>query len=145
MNETLKSYEGRCLCGAVRIKAASQRPKMRACHCDMCRQQNSGAFMSLQFDQDSIMVNGPVTVYGSSEWAERAFCPACGSTLWYSTKHDGNRYLAAGLFPNAADAELFQEFFTDMCPTGYALAGGHSKLSTAETLALFAPNEGDVS
>jgi hypothetical protein len=35
------------------------------------------------------------------------------------------------------------EFFADKCPQGYALAGDHKKLSSQETIALFAPQEGD--
>ena len=103
----------------------------------MCRQHTSGAFISLQFEQESIRVEGGYTVYDSSDWATRGFCPICGSTLWYSTKHDGARYLGAGLFPNAAGATLAMEFYEDQCPHGYALAGDHPKLSTADTLALF--------
>jgi len=117
---------------------------MRACHCDMCRRQNSGPFLSLQFDQDGIGVTGPAKEFGSSDWAMRGVCPNCGATLWYSTRHDGARYLAAGLFENAAGATLAMEFFADMCPHGYALSGDHPKLSTKETLALFAPEEGET-
>ena len=129
------------MCGAVTISASTPyaAPKMRACHCDMCRQHTSGACLSLQFEQESIRVEGEVAVYDSSDWATRGFCPTCGSTLWYSTRHDGARYLAAGLFPNAAGAEISIEFYADKCPHGYALAGNHPKLSTDETLALFAP------
>lgn len=133
--------EGRCQCGAVTVRAVMPKPIARACHCDMCRRQTSSMFMSLGTDPDSIEVTGPVTIYDSSDFAERAFCPTCGSTLWYATKHDGVRQLSAGLFPNAGGAPLKLEFFADMCPQGYALAGTHRKMTTEETLKLFAPAE----
>ena len=142
----MAEFQGSCLCGAVTITARAPvaAPIMRACHCDMCRKHNSGPFISLDFPQDGIRVEGNFAEYDSSDWATRGFCPTCGSTLWYSTKHDGARYLAAGLFENAAGAVLSMEFYEDQCPHGYALAGDHSKLSTQETIALFAPEEGET-
>lgn len=138
MKEQIK---GQCLCGAVQITAEVDNPRLRACHCDMCRQHNSGAFISLETVPGSIKVEGPVKVFNSSEWAERAFCETCGSTLWYGTKHDNAKNLAAGLFPNAGGGVLKVEFFADKCPQGYALAGDHRKMTTEETIALFAPAE----
>jgi hypothetical protein len=57
---------------------------------------------------------------------------------------DGVRNLSAGLFENAGDAPLKLEFFADAAPGGYALAGDHRKMTTKETMALFAPSEGDT-
>lgn len=94
-------------------------------------------FMSLATEQDGITVTGPAKSYRSSDWAERGFCEVCGSTLWYGTVDDGARHLAAGLFDNAAGAPLKLEFFADECPQGYAFAGDHRRLNTAETIALF--------
>jgi hypothetical protein len=98
-------------------------------------------FVSLETVPESIAVDGPVKVFDSSDWANRAFCETCGSTLWYGTKHDGAKNLAAGLFPNAGGGVLKVEFFADKCPQGYALAGDHRKMTTEETIALFAPAE----
>ncbi len=71
-------------------------------------------------------------------------CDVCDSTLWCGTRQDGARNLAAGLFDNAAGASRDLEFFVDMCPQGYALAGDHRKMTTQETIALFAPEDGEV-
>ena len=139
----MTELKGHCLCGAVTITSQMDKPMLRACHCDMCRQQNSGAFMSISNDPQNVTVEGDVTVYRSSEWAERAFCPKCGSTLWYGTVHDGARHLAAGLFPNAGGAPLKLEFFADMCPSGYAFAGDHKRLSTEQTIAMFTSSDED--
>lgn len=135
--------QGQCLCGAVTVTAQTT-GRVRACHCDMCRRHTSGAFFSIETAPDSVTVDGPAKTYRSSDWAERGFCSECGSTLWYATTHDNVRNLAAGLFENAADGTLKIEFFTDKCPQGYVLAGDHQKLSTAETIALFAPDAGET-
>lgn len=140
MSET-KHIQGQCLCGAVTVNASVSEPALRACHCDMCRRHTSSMFMSLRTDPGSIKVNGPAKTFRSSDWAERGFCEICGSTLWYGTVHDGALNLSAGLFDNAAGAEMKIEFFADAAPKGYALAGDHKKLTTQETIALFAPDE----
>lgn len=101
-------------------------------------------FISVAIDAGSLKVSGPAQSYRSSEWAERGFCSTCGSTLWYGTVHDGARHPAAGLFKDLQGAPMKIEFFADMCPSGYALAGDHRKLTTEETMALFAPSEGDT-
>ena len=136
-----RSIEGRCLCGAVTARATVSAARVRACHCDMCRQHTSGAFVSLE--TDTLAFDGPVTTYQSSDWAERGFCAICGSTLFYGTTEDGARHVAAGLFENAGGGTLKIEFFADQCPQGYRLEGDHRRLSTAETEAMFAPTEGD--
>lgn len=131
--------EGRCLCGRVTVKATASAPVLRACHCDMCRRHTSGAFVSIATDAGTAEIEGPASVYRSSDWAERGFCGTCGSTLWYQADEGDGPNLSAGLFSNAGDAVLSVEYFTDKCPQGYALAGDHKKLTTRETLALFAP------
>lgn len=136
--------EGTCLCGNVSVRARISKPAMRACHCEMCRKLTSSMFMSLQTDQDSIEITGDVTLFRSSDWAQRGFCGTCGSTIFYSTVHDGVRQLAAGLFPNAADAPMKIEFFTDNCPGAYALAGDQKKLTAAQTIALFTGSGDDT-
>lgn len=136
------AINGRCLCGEVTASAIMSKPMMRACHCDMCRQHTSGAFMSLGIDAGSLAFEGPVKTFRSSEWAERGFCGTCGSTLFYGTVDDGERHPSAGLFAGAAGAPLKLEFFADAA-AGYAFEGQHRKMTTKETLALFAPDSGD--
>jgi hypothetical protein len=134
-----EEIEGQCLCGAVRITAKVDNPRIRACHCDMCRQHNSGAFVSLETVPGSVTVTGPATTFKSSEWGGRGFCTTCGSTLWYRLDEDSGPNLSAGLFINGGGGKMVGEYFVDKCPQGYAFAGDHEKLTTRETIALFAP------
>lgn len=136
-----EEIKGQCLCGAVQVTATVDNPRVRACHCDMCRQHTSGPFFSLETVPDSVTVTGPAQQFKSSDWGGRGFCATCGSTLWYGFDADNSRNLSAGLFPNAGGGTLKVEFFSDKCPQGYALAGAHRKMTTQETIALFAPNE----
>ncbi len=135
--DTPRHIEGQCLCGAVTVQAKLDKPIMRACHCDMCRRHTSSMFMSVANDPGSVVVEGPAKSFQSSDWAERGFCEVCGSTLWYGTSADGAKHLAAGLFDNAAGADIKIEFFADMCPDGYGLSGEHRKMSGEETIKMF--------
>ena len=136
---TDQEISGQCLCGAVTVTARVDNPRVRACHCDMCRQHTSGAFFSLETLPGSITVKGPAKTFKSSDWGGRGFCSTCGSTLWYELNDDDALNLSAGLFPNAGGGTLQVEYFTDKCPQGYALAGAHKKMTTQETLEMFAP------
>ena len=145
---TSQLYDGRCLCGAVTVRAAPRpRDRLVACHCEMCRKWTGGVFTSFQADE-GWTVSGPVRIFESSDVAERAFCSECGSSLWYRMHaRDGEEReppsFAGGLFPNAADARLQVEFFSDNCPEGYSLAGDHRRMTEAECMAAFAPAEED--
>ncbi len=143
MSEQIE-LNGQCLCGAVQVTASVNNPRLRACHCDMCRRHTSGAFFSIETIAGSQTIAGPTKSFKSSDWAERGFCETCGSTLWYGTRGDGVRNLSAGLFNDAGGGQLKIEFFADKCPSGYAISGEHRKLSTKETAALFAPQDGEA-
>lgn len=76
-------FQGGCLCGAVRYRATAAPVRGVICHCTMCR-KHSGA-PALAFVHFPIgaftWVKGEPTRYRSSSYAERGFCPVCGSTL----------------------------------------------------------------
>lgn len=138
----MAKIKGNCLCGAVTVTAEVDTPVLRACHCEMCRQHTSGAFVSIKTTPGSVVADGPAKSYRSSDWAERGFCETCGSTLWYGTVADQVRHPSAGLFENAAGAPLVIEFFEDNSPDGYAFAGDHRKLTSSETIKLFTGEDG---
>lgn len=126
---------GRCLCGAVRVNAKGLAPEMSACHCDYCRRWSGSIQMGIEAPEDRVEITGPVKRYRSSDFAERAWCDTCGSALWLrniSGPDTGYFELVPGLFENAADAQLIREVYADKCPSGYALAGDHTRVSKAE-------------
>ncbi|MEM9575796.1 MAG: GFA family protein [Pseudomonadota bacterium] len=132
-----RNIAGRCLCGAVTVEAVLSDDRLTSCHCDMCRRHTSSVFVGVAPEQSSLKVEGPAKSFRSSDWAERGFCAECGSTLWYGTQHDGARYLAAGLFDNAAGGTVTVEYFADRCPHGYRLETVEKRLSAEETIAFF--------
>lgn len=134
---------GRCLCGAVRISADGVSPHASACHCGMCRRWCGGGPL-FAVASASIAIEGEdsVGVYTSSDWAERAFCKQCGTSLFYRFRGSPRVFLSAGVLDDLSGVELSREIFVDRKPGLYALAGEHPRLTEAETLALFQKKDG---
>ncbi|HSF93837.1 MAG TPA: GFA family protein [Thermohalobaculum sp.] len=131
---------GRCLCGAVTLRATGIVPEASACHCVMCRRWGGAPFWGMM--ADSVEASGPVRTYRSSPFAERAFCGTCGSHLWI--RDDGKSYdLTPGLFDAAKDFPLTREVYADRAFACVPLAGGHPRVTAAEYEAenMFVPGE----
>jgi hypothetical protein len=89
MGETLsvRSREGGCLCGAIRYRVEGEPLDAGYCHCRMC-QRSAGApvlaWATFKVEQVEVLEGVPLR-YRSSPEAQRAFCGACGTQLWFVT------------------------------------------------------------
>lgn len=125
--------EGRCLCGAVRLRVARTGDDLGACHCRMCQRWSGGLFLCLNAPADAVEVEGEVARHASSEFAERAFCPRCGSHLWMrDTDPDADYDLMPGLFDAMLDRPLTFEIYTDQAMACARLEGEHRRATAAE-------------
>lgn len=137
-----KQRTGKCLCGSVEIKVTAAHNDVGMCHCEMCRRWTSGPMMVLHVGKDlSITGAENITAYGSSDWAERAFCNKCGTNLYYKLVGNGDHMLSAGLFDDVADMVLTNQIFIDEKPDYYDLANDTPKLTGAEVFAQYAPKD----
>lgn len=74
----METYDGGCLCGAVRFVATGQPYRVGLCHCLDCRKHTGSLFHALaMFPQDAVTVEGP-----TREFRGRHFCPECGSSVF---------------------------------------------------------------
>ncbi|MBM9593793.1 GFA family protein [Rhodobacteraceae bacterium MCCB 386] len=102
-----------------------------ACHCSMCRRWSGAAMWGFATPADAVSVSGGIARYRSSAFAERAWCPECGTHLWI--RDDGADYeLTPGLFDDAADMPLDREVYADRAFACVRLAGDHPKVSRAD-------------
>jgi hypothetical protein len=89
-----------------------------------------------------------VARYRSSAFAERAFCPRCGSHLWFNDVEEGgqpSKYeLMPGLFNEANGWPLRSEIYVDRAMASVRLAGEHRRKSRAEYEAEHPFIEGDL-
>ncbi len=77
---------GRCLCGAVRYRFDAQALLWQGhCHCESCRRSCSAPMTSFFGVRATAWRwhGTPPASYQSSAWAERFFCPRCGSQMAY--------------------------------------------------------------
>lgn len=136
---------GSCLCGAVNFTLNDAPSETGACHCSMCRKWSGGIFLGVVAPPGTFALNGEenLSVYPSSDWAERAFCKTCGSNLFYRVTapgpHQGTCHFGLGTLDDAGGITLTSEIFIDEKPAGYSFAGDTAKMTGAEVFAMFAP------
>jgi hypothetical protein len=140
---------GHCLCGAVTITVAGEHdPRVGACHCRMCQRWSGGLFLCFNSKAGAVTVTGDVARYRSSTFAERAFCPRCGSHLWFNDVENGaepeSYELMPGLFDAARGWPLRSEIYVDRAMASVHLAGDHRRKSRAEYEAENPFVEGDM-
>lgn len=137
--------DGRCLCGRVQILVDGPHvAAVGACHCAMCRRWSGVVQGGFAVDPAGVTVTGAVATYASSKFAERAFCPNCGSHLWFrDTDGDADYEFAPGVFAAAADFPLISEIYIDRAPAYARLAGDHATATRAEYEARSLFVEGD--
>ncbi|RMH46166.1 MAG: GFA family protein [Alphaproteobacteria bacterium] len=111
----------------------------------MCQRWSGGLFLCFQAQAEAVSVEGKVTRYPSSHFAERAFCPRCGSHLWMrdTTTPDSPYELMPGLFDEARDWPLRSEIYTDRAFASVRLEGDHPRATASEYEAKNPHLEGD--
>lgn len=142
----MTAITGHCLCGAVTVTAGEHGDFTGACHCRMCQRWSGGLFVCFSAPSAAVTITGDVTRYQSAPFAERAFCPVCGSHLWMRDTNtaDTPYELMPGLFDAAREIPLKSEIYTDRALPGLALAGDHRRATRAEYEAKNAHLEGDM-
>jgi hypothetical protein len=80
-----------------------------------------------------------ISVFNSSDWAERGFCKQCGSHLFYRLKENRQHIMPAGLFEDS-DALVFDhQVFVDEKPSFYEFSNETQDMTGAEVFAKYAP------
>lgn len=77
------SYQGGCLCGQVRWRAAAEPINVRICHCTLCQKATSGPFFArAMFHAEDFASTGEFTAWRTSERLERRSCSRCGVPMF---------------------------------------------------------------
>lgn len=81
-----KIVRGSCLCGGVRFEVRPPFLRANHCHCSRCR-KHSGTAVCTQArvprGQFTLLSGEPlIRVFGEGQGAVKAFCSACGSSLF---------------------------------------------------------------
>ncbi|MEX0310927.1 MAG: GFA family protein [Tateyamaria sp.] len=135
---------GSCMCGAVKFSINTPVAETGACHCSMCRKWSGGVYLGVQVPPGGLDIDGDenLTIYASSDWAERAFCKTCGSSIFYRVTipgpHQGEMHVGFGTLDDVDAMELSGELYIDLKPDAYAFAGeGRHQMTEEDVNALF--------
>ncbi|MBB1089601.1 GFA family protein [Lysobacter sp. SG-8] len=129
---------GTCLCGAIEVTVPDC-DEIALCHCAMCRRWSGGPMFAVHGGANVAFSGAEPVRYRSSDWAERGFCGACGTHLFYCLLQNGEYALPAGLFQDRGFT-LTTEIFIDEKPGFYAFANDTRKMTGEEAFAEFSPD-----
>ena len=78
-----------------------------------------------------------VSVFDSSDWAERGFCRKCGTHLFYRLKESGQHMIPVGVFEDSVGLVFKGQVFIDEKPEYYEFANKTKDFTGAEIFAMF--------
>lgn len=112
------SYEGWCLCGAVRFTVTPPTLFCVRSHCRFCHGAHGVPMVTwLGVPQEQFSyVDGedPLAWYASSQQSKRGFCRTCGTTMFYvSTLSPGEVHVARAWFECDVDRGPIAHVFHD--------------------------------
>ena len=138
------SSQGSCLCGTVTVQAKEMNAGVGACHCGMCRKWGGGPLLAVDCGIEvSFEGEDAISVFNSSDWAERGFCSKCGSHLFYRLKDSGQYIMPAGIFDNERDLYLQHQIFIDKKPGYYSFNEQTENMTEAEVFEMYGDDSDD--
>ncbi|UOO89658.1 GFA family protein [Vitreoscilla massiliensis] len=131
---------GQCLCGQVAFALIPTSLQVGVCHCNMCRRQNSGPSMSLEYVADSLEYHqqDSVQVYDSSTWGQRVVCSHCGTFLFWQSKDLSQNFVNVfALDVDLDGVNLDTEVFIDEKPAFYHFGNATQQLTGQQVVDMF--------
>ncbi|MCJ8345964.1 GFA family protein [bacterium] len=125
-----------CLCKKVQMTIETVDLKAGACHCSTCRTWGGGPLLATSCGTDVVIEGDSLSLYDSSDWAERAFCSECGTHLFYRLKQSQLHIVPVGLFKDL-DIVFDHQVFIDEKPSYYCFSNKTDDKTGAEVFAQF--------
>lgn len=134
---SIQTHQGTCLCGAIQLSVDLDDTSVGACHCSMCRKWNGGPLLTVHSSSAPHFSGATPAVYNSSDWAERGFCPSCGSHLFYRLKGGNFFAIPVGLLEGEQAWTLDLQVYIDEKPSFYCFSNPTRNMTGAEVVAQF--------
>lgn len=131
--------KGQCLCKAVQFSFETKEEKhFNTCHCEMCRKWGSSPpFMVDATGGITFQGEENITIYPSSDWAERGFCKICGSHLFYRLKKQEFYNFSLGALENRDDFTFATQIYTDAKPANYDFVNQTEMMTEQQVIEAF--------
>lgn len=129
---------GSCLCGSVQFSATGAVKRVSACYCRQCRKQNGGGpFYGVELQGNlNIASKDALRWFDSSAKAKRAFCTACGSSLFWQSNADPSFFdVSLGVLDGDHGLSLDAHIFVDSCPSYLSVPDTAPHMTEADVLA----------
>lgn len=104
---------GRCLCGAVTLRAETGEAVAHECHCTQCRRQSGHVWAYVNLPRSAVQLDGPIGTHAHTSAATRGFCTVCGSFLYWEKAGDDRIDISAGLLDSPTGLHLGEPSFPD--------------------------------
>ena len=111
MSLAAKTLGGGCQCGAVRY-AAEGTDDAVLCHCRMCQRAMGGPF-GWMVSTVGLTIEGVPGWFRSSSAADRGFCPACGTPLFFRLVGGDKAWVTGGSLDDPALAPPRSHYGTE--------------------------------
>lgn len=122
--------KGSCLCGAVAYEVSGPLRAVVFCHCSQCRKSTGHhmAATAARHEDFTLIREGGLKWYQSSDNAQRGFCGACGSTLFWKGNDRDYIAIAAGSIDGPTGVTLKGHIFCADKGDYYEIHGGEFEL-----------------
>ena len=116
------SYQGGCLCGAVRYRVTAEPISMRLCWCRDCQYLAAGnATANVVFPSEAITITGALGDYtgaaDSGNVMHRKFCPICGTPMFSQAEVRPHLIIVrAGTLDDPAQVRPVATIWTESAP-----------------------------
>lgn len=112
---------GRCLCGAVSFKLASEPLASRICWCRDCQHLAANGSVNLFVAADGLTISGALSEHtkaaDSGNQVTRQFCPSCGTHLFaFSSARPRFRVLRAGNLDDPSSIHPSMNIWAESAP-----------------------------
>ncbi len=114
----VKMYSGKCLCGEVVIAVKGEISDIIHCHCSLCRKNSGTAYATNGFvnrtDFEIKQGEKSLTSFSFKPGRTRYFCQYCGSPVFSSNDEDKARIrIRLGIFDSDISARPLSHNFVD--------------------------------
>lgn len=126
MTDDLAVTPGGCLCGEVRFEVRGPLRDVVNCHCSMCRRLHGGFGPHTKALKANITITNDdgLEWYKTSDIAQRGFCRACGSNLFWEPFEQDATGIVAGSLDDPTGLKTMGHIFVGEKPDFYEITDG---------------------
>jgi hypothetical protein len=115
---------GGCMCGSVQYAISGDKIGVVNCHCKQCQRLHGNYNPMLVGEKANLIItkgDKDLTVFNSSESAQRCFCSKCGSQLFKQQTNGPKVMLSIGGLDESSDYHSIKNIFTETAGQYYEM------------------------